>query len=84
MSEKLPIISGKQLINSLMSLGYNVVRQRGSHVRMEKKTSAGTHKITVPNHETIAKGTLNDILNKVSVWNQLTKDRLIKIIRENT
>ncbi|RLB33429.1 MAG: hypothetical protein DRH12_18385, partial [Deltaproteobacteria bacterium] len=47
MSEKLPIISGKQLINSLTSLGYNVVRQRGSHVRMEKKTSAGTHKITL-------------------------------------
>ncbi len=47
MSEKLPIISGKQLINSLTSLGYNVVRQRGSHVRMEKKMSAGTHKITL-------------------------------------
>ena len=82
MSEKLPVISGKDLIKYLASLGYIVIRQRGSHVRLEKETAAGRHKITIPNHNPIAKGTLNDILNKVSIWNQITKEKLIRLIRD--
>jgi len=80
MSKKLPVISGKKLISLLQHLDYSVIRQRGSHVRMEKITKAGTHKITIPNHNTIAKGTLNDILNKVAIWNQLPKEKLIEMI----
>ena len=50
MSKKLPVISGKKLISCLIGMGYQVVRQRGSHVRLEKSTNAGLHKITIPNH----------------------------------
>ena len=77
MPKKLPVISGKKLISFLTEIGYRVVRQRGSHVRLEKSTEAGVHKITIPNHDPIAKGTLNDILKKVSVWNQIPKVKLI-------
>ena len=77
MPKKLPVISGKKLISLLTEMGYRVVRQRGSHVRLEKSTEAGMHKITIPNHDPIAKGTLNDILTKVSVWNQMPKIKLI-------
>ena len=77
MPKKLPVISGKKLISVLTEMGYRVVRQRGSHVRLEKSTEAGVHKITIPNHDPIAKGTLNDILTKVSVWNQVPKMNLI-------
>ena len=65
------------MISFLGEMGYRVVRQRGSHVRLEKSTEAGVHKITIPNHDPIAKGTLNDILTKVSVWNQVPKMNLI-------
>ncbi|MFZ5994950.1 MAG: type II toxin-antitoxin system HicA family toxin [Thermodesulfobacteriota bacterium] len=75
---KLPVVSGEKLISLLTAIGYKVVRQRGSHVRLEKLTEAGTHKITVPNHNPIAKGTLNDILTKVAIWNQISKDKLIE------
>ena len=78
MPKRLPAISGKKLIDFLAHMGYQVVRQRGSHVRLEKPTNAGVHKITIPNHDPIAKGTLNDILAKVSVWNQIPKDKLIE------
>jgi len=77
MSKNLPSIAGKRLISVLTEMGYQVVRQRGSHVRLEKLTEAGVHKITIPNHKIIAKGTLNDILTKVSVWNHMTKEDLI-------
>jgi len=35
MSDKLPVVSGRKLISFLKSLGYKVVRQRGSVVRLE-------------------------------------------------
>jgi predicted RNA binding protein YcfA (HicA-like mRNA interferase family) len=80
MSKKLPVISGKKLISCLTTMGYRVVRERGSHVRLEKSTEAGIHKITIPNHNTIAKGTLNDILTRVSIWSQVPKEKLIELL----
>ena len=78
MSKKLPVISDKKLITCLSTIGYRVVRQRGSHVRLEKSTEAGVHKITIPNHNPVAKGTLNDILTNISIWNQIPKEKLIE------
>jgi len=81
MSSKLPVISGKQLVKMMHSLGYIAVRQRGSHITMRLETKIGTHSITVPNHEEIAKGTLDDILNKVGLWTQKSKESLIDLLK---
>ena len=81
MSEKLPVVSGKELLKLMRSLGYVPIRQRGSHIRLEKKTPVGTHKITIVKHKEIAKGTLNDILDKVSLWTQVRKKELIKRLK---
>ncbi len=76
-----PQVSGKELVKFLQSLGYSVVRRRGSHVRLRKVTIAGEHNITVPDHKTLAKGTLNDILSAVSIWNGMPKDTLFDQLR---
>jgi len=78
---KLPVISGDKLIKLLMSLGYKIVRQKDSHVRLRKITEAGEHNITVPKHSEIAKGTLNDILSKISIWNNMPKEQLIDLLK---
>ncbi len=44
MSGKMPVVSGKTLIRFLESLGYEVARQRGSHVRLVKSTMAARMK----------------------------------------
>ncbi len=77
MPPKLPQMSGRRLIRLLTKVGYNVIRQRGSHARLRKKTASGDHNITVPLHTTIAKGTLNDILSDVALWNNISKDDLL-------
>ncbi len=74
---KLPQVSGSKLVRLLQSLGYEVVRQRGSHVRLSKVTPLGEHGITVPVHRVLAKGTLNDVLSRVSLWNNIPKESLI-------
>lgn len=80
MSPKLPQISGQDLLKFLEKLGYQIVRQKGSHIRLRKVTSIGKHNITVPNHKTLAKGTLNNIFTRVSLWNNISKEELIKML----
>ena len=62
----LPVISGSDLIAFLESLGYNVVRQRGSHVRLELHNARGRWVETVPKHREIARGTLRSILRRLA------------------
>jgi len=78
---KLPQVSGDKVVRLLESLGYMRIRQRGSHVALRKITGLGEHNITVPRHKVIAKGTLNDVLSKVSLWNNITKEELLKQLR---
>ncbi len=78
---RLPQVSGKALVKFLRSLGYVVVRRKGSHVRLRKQTGAGEHNITVPDHQTLAKGTLNDILSSVSIRNGIPKSDLLKRLK---
>ncbi len=59
---KLPQISGIELVKVLSKHGFVVVRQKGSHIRLEKNTESGIIKLTVPNHRVLKKGTLNRIL----------------------
>ncbi len=74
---RLPQVSGHDFIQLLHSLGYETLRQKGSHVRLRKITAVGEHNITVPDHKSLAKGTLNDILTRVSLWNNIPKQELI-------
>jgi predicted RNA binding protein YcfA (HicA-like mRNA interferase family) len=78
---KLPQVSGEDVVRLLKSLGYEVVRQRGSHIRLRKSTFFGEHNITVPAHKTLAKGTLADILNRVSLWNNISKEELLEKLK---
>jgi predicted RNA binding protein YcfA (HicA-like mRNA interferase family) len=74
---RLPQVSGRYLVRLLHSLGYETIRQRGSHIRLRKVTVVGEHNLTVPDHKTLAKGTLNDILAQVSLWNNVPKEELL-------
>ena len=78
---KLPQVSGDDVICLLTSLGYEVLRQRGSHVRLSKSTPLGEHNITVPVHKVLAKGTLSDILNRTSLWNNIPKEELLERLK---
>lgn len=71
---KLPQISGKEFVKRLMRLGYVVVRQRGSHIRLEKNIGDITRKVTIPNHNLIKRGTLNRIIKDLD----LKEDDLFK------
>jgi predicted RNA binding protein YcfA (HicA-like mRNA interferase family) len=58
-------ISAKQLIRALERLGYAVIRQKGSHIRLSHQ-SAPTHSISVPLHDPLKIGTFHGILAEVA------------------
>ncbi len=80
---KLPQVSGSDLVKLLQSLGYEVVRQRGSHIRLKKISVLGEHAITVPAHKVIAKGTLSDIIGRVSLWNSIGREELNRRLKQS-
>jgi predicted RNA binding protein YcfA (HicA-like mRNA interferase family) len=62
---RLPVVSGAQLIKALERRGWQVVRQRGSHVRL-KHPDRSTF-LVVPRHRELKRGTLNGILRDPSL-----------------
>ncbi len=60
----IPSLSYRQVIRALQRDGWIVVRQRGSHVRRQKRISGETLKVTVPAHLPIKRNTLSKILKQ--------------------
>ena len=56
---KLPVCSGNEAVKAFKRLGYEQVRQRGSHVRLKM---SGRPSLTVPLHSELAKGTLDGLI----------------------
>ncbi|MDW7726431.1 MAG: type II toxin-antitoxin system HicA family toxin [Candidatus Methanoperedens sp.] len=73
---ELPVISGRDLITALKKAGFVEVRQRGSHISLEKITSEKKYRTVVPLHKELAKGTIIDILHQTG----LSKDDLLKLL----
>jgi hypothetical protein len=49
---------------------------------MKKILPKGHHSITIPAHKEIAKGTLNNILNKISQYTNVPKEELLNQLRK--
>jgi predicted RNA binding protein YcfA (HicA-like mRNA interferase family) len=64
---KLPIISGKELIKILEKNGFKIVCQKGSHLRLKKITDVKIYITVVPLHKEIAPGTLLTILKQTNL-----------------
>jgi predicted RNA binding protein YcfA (HicA-like mRNA interferase family) len=73
---KLPVVSGAQLVRVLEKAGFQVLRQRGSHIVLQKREPDRIRTTVVPTHRELAKGTLSGILKQA----QLTPDDLVRLL----
>ena len=64
---KLRILSGGEVCGILTKHGFEAIRQRGSHVVMQKKTDNSTITVIVPDHNEIKLGTLKSIIRQSRV-----------------
>ncbi len=73
---KLPVISGKEMAAALKKAGFAEVRQKGSHVSLEKVTPGKTYRTVVPMHQELGKGLILDILQQAG----LSRDELFELL----
>ena len=64
---RLRVLSGKQVCALLAEHGFVAVRQRGSHIVMQRRVGASSITVPVPNHREIAIGTLLSIIRQSQV-----------------
>lgn len=73
---KIPLISAKEAIKAFKKIGFSIISQKGSHIKMQDNKG---RIIIIPNHKQIKKGTLKKgILNPLNI----SVDELIKLLKK--
>ena len=71
-----PLLSYREIIRALQRDGWVVIRQRGSHIRLQKHMGERTLKLTVPAHNPVKRSTLSRILKQA----ELELDRFLMLL----
>lgn len=70
---RLSPVSGKQMVKVFRKIGFQVDRQRGSHIVMSRDDII----LVIPNHKTVAKGTERELIKDAGLtigeFNRLLK-----------
>ena len=61
----LPVLSGRKAVRAFEKLGWQVARQRGSHIIMVKDGENVT--LSIPDHKEVAKGTLRSLIRAAGI-----------------
>ncbi len=61
---KVPSLDYQKIINALRRDGWVVVRQKGSHIRLQKHLRDDVLKLTIPAHRPVKRSTLSHILKQ--------------------
>ena len=69
-----PVLKTREVVRAFERLGWEVVRQKGSHIIMTKEGHIAT--LSVPNHPTVARGTLRSLVAKAGI----TIDEFLKAL----
>ncbi|MBI1915456.1 MAG: type II toxin-antitoxin system HicA family toxin [Planctomycetes bacterium] len=62
----LPRLSGREVVGALRKIGYVFDHQRSSHIVL-RQTAPPHRRLTVPDHDEVAKGTLRAIIRQAGL-----------------
>ena len=71
-------LDAAQLVKALARIGYKVVRQSGSHIRLQ--CNEPMHAVTIPDHRPLRVGTLSAILGDIAARRDLDREGLLAIL----
>lgn len=60
-----PVLSPREVVKAFEKLGWQVARQRGSHIILTKEGHIAT--LSVPNHPEVARGTLRTLIMRAGI-----------------
>jgi len=61
----LPLLKPREVVKAFEKLGWEVVRQRSSHIILTKEGHIAT--LSVPNHPEVARGTLRSLIARAGI-----------------
>lgn len=61
------LYSARTIINALKRAGFELISQRGSHIKLSKKEDEKIFTVIIPNHKEIAIGTFSSILKQAGM-----------------
>lgn len=64
---KLRVLSGREACRILEQHEFHLVRQRGSHIVMQRRTDLGTVTVPIPDHPELKIGTLHWIIRQSGI-----------------
>jgi len=70
-----PVLKPREVVKTFKKLGWEVARQRGSHIILTKSGHIAT--LSVPNHLEVARGTLRSLVARAG----LTMDEFIGALK---
>jgi predicted RNA binding protein YcfA (HicA-like mRNA interferase family) len=73
---KLPLLSAKEIIRALEKAGFRVIRQKGSHISLYKRSDTKTYLVVVPTKPGVKRGTLLSILKQAG----MSKDEFFSLL----
>lgn len=73
---KVPSLPYTDIVKALQKTGWEDVRQKGSHIRLQKQQDDDLLRITVPAHRPVKRSTLSHILKQC----QLSVDEFLELL----
>jgi predicted RNA binding protein YcfA (HicA-like mRNA interferase family) len=77
-SPRLPVISGREAVRAFERVGYEVVRQRGSHIRLRHPSDPSRQPLTIPDHATLKSGLLRRLIRDAQLDPESFRDLLTR------
>jgi len=65
MASSIPVLSGREVVRAFERLGWQVARQRASHIVLVKAGEIAT--LSVPDHKEVARGTLRSLIRTANL-----------------
>lgn len=73
---KVPSLNHTDIVQALQRDGWSGVRQRGSHIRLQKMIEGEVVRITIPAHRPVKRSTLSHILKQA----RLEVDQFLRLL----
>ena len=73
---KVPSLDYLKIVSALQRSGWMVVRQKGSHIRLQKRLGGELLNITLPAHKPVKRSTLAHVLKQA----RLSTEEFLKLL----
>ena len=70
------LYSARQIVKALKRIGFEIISQKGSHIKLRGTFGGETYSAIVPNHKEVALGTIQSILKQAGITREELEENI--------